>query len=328
MIYQEPDCIKRYENNPVITPKDIPYPCVHVYNPAACKVGEEYILILRIDNTEDPDFPRQCLGLARSRDGLHFTVEPKPVLTASLDEFGSINDPRVTFIDGWYYLTYCSDPGAPGLREEGIYLCIARTKDFYNWERVYKSEPDNRNAVIFPEKINGLYARLDRPFVRGYKKERGYDIWISYSPDMEFWGRHKLLLSHYDVPWGSHKIGPAAPPVRTEKGWLILFHGAEIIEPDGYYPQWKKGKATKLYRPGIMLLDLEDPSRIIGIRKDPLMEIVTDYEKDTSYRPNVIFPTGMIPEKDGTVKIYYGASDTTVALAIAKIDDLVNLCLE
>lgn len=221
MLYQEPDCILRYPRNPIITPRDIPYPCDRVYNPAACKAGDEYLLMLRVD---DKKGRRQCLGLAKSDDGINFKVEPEPVFTPSPEEFNNVNDPRLTFIDGWYYLTYCSDPTGERLREEGIYLCLARTKDFKHWERIYRSEPNNRNAVIFPEKINGLYARLDRPFRRAYRKEHGYDIWISYSPDMEFWGRHRLVLSHYDVEWGGHKIGPGAPPIKTEQGWLVIFH--------------------------------------------------------------------------------------------------------
>jgi len=273
----------------------------------------------------------ECLCLARSKDGYNFTVETEPILFPDKDDFGRLNDPRITYIDGWYYLTYCSDPGDEAGKYEGIYLCISRTKDFYNWEKVYKSEPDNRDAVIFPEKINGLYVRLDRPFRRGYKKENGYDIWISYSPDMEFWGRHSLLLSYLDVPWGSNKIGPATPPIKTDKGWLTLFHAAEIVQPDGYFPPWMwEGKPlgfTKVYRPGVMLLDLEDPSKIIGLYKYPLMEISADYELDTYFRPNVIFPCGIIEEPDGELKIYYGASDTHVAVATAKVNDLVDLCL-
>jgi beta-1,4-mannooligosaccharide/beta-1,4-mannosyl-N-acetylglucosamine phosphorylase len=216
------------------------------------------------------------------------------------------------------------------LREEGVYLCIARSKDLHHWERIYKSEPDNRNAVIFPRKIGGLYARLDRPFRRGYRAEHGYDIWISYSPDMEFWGRHKLVLSHYDVDWGHHKIGPSAPPVWTAEGWLTLFHGAEVdpggegwlpwINEEGPYP-------GKVYRTGVMLLDLNDPSKIIARREEPLMSAVAPYEMDPCYRPNTVFPCGMIEEESGGLKIYYGASDRHVALATVHKDDLLGWVL-
>jgi beta-1,4-mannooligosaccharide/beta-1,4-mannosyl-N-acetylglucosamine phosphorylase len=324
MRYQEPRCVSRCEHNPLLTPRDIPYPCDRVYNPAACKVNGEYVLILRI---QDSARGSQCLGLARSDDGVRFRVEPEPLLTPAPDEHGKINDPRITYIDGWHYLTYCSDPSAPDLREDGIFLCIARSRDLRKWERIYRSEPDNRNAVIFPEKINGLYARLDRPFRRGYKTEHGYDIWVSYSPDMEFWGRHRLVLSHRDVAWGHHKIGPGAPPIRTKKGWLTLFHGAEIASPaDGWAP-WARGGVTKVYRTGVMLLDLENPSKVVGRLEDPLMEITAPYEQEPSYRPNVIFATGAILEPDGEVKIYYGASDTSICLARARVDDLMALCV-
>lgn len=326
MRYQEPSCISRYSDNPVVTAEDVPYPCTRTYNPAVCKVDGRYAMIIR---TEDPGGdPEQALALGWSDDGYTFRVQEAPIMVPEASELGRLNDPRVTFIEGWYYLAYCSDPG-PQHKEEGIYLCIARSRDLQTWERFYRSEPDNRNAVIFPEKVDGLYARLDRPFRRGYQRENGYDVWISFSPDMEFWGRHHLVLSHRDVPWGSHKIGPAGPPVRTERGWLTLFHGAEIVDPaEAGVTAWAEGGVTKVYRAGVMLLDLEEPWKIIGIRRDPLLEITTDYEQDPDYRPNVIFPTGVVPEDDGTVRIYYGASDTTIAVAEARIDDLVSLCDE
>lgn len=324
---REAGCVVRHEENPILKPSDIPYRCDRVYNPAACRAGDESVLILR---TEAFSPLEQSLGLARSSDGVHFTVEPEPVLTPFPQDLGKMSDPRISFIDGWYYLTYCSDPSGRDLREEGIYLCIARTRNFREWEWVYSSEPDNRNAVIFPEKIGGLYARLDRPFRRGYRREHGYDIWISYSPDMEFWGRHRLVLSHYDVPWGSHKIGPGAPPIRTEEGWLVIFHGAEVVGPDSGWLDWPHSKDiyAKAYYAGVMLLDLKDPSKVVGRRLEPLLAPREPCELDPVYRPNVIFPCGALVEPDGEVKIYYGASDTTVCLATARLDDLVALCLE
>ena len=321
MIKMEAECIERFAGNPIITPQDVPFPCERVYNPAACMQGDDYVLILRVDQPDG----KQCLGLARSKDGIKFKIDREPVMVPDENEFGHLNDPRITFIDGWYYLTYCSDPDGERLREEGIYLCIARTRDFKSWERIYRSQPDNRNAVIFPEKINGRFVRLDRPFRRGYRAEMGYDIWLSESPDMQFWGKHKLLLSHYDVEWGSHKIGPAAPPVKTPAGWLVFFHGAFI--PEGENTGWKKwccGRC-KVYSAGLMLLDLNEPWKIKAIRKDPVLVPHTDYEMNPVYRPDVVFPCGIIPEADGTIKIYYGASDYSIALATAKIDDLLKL---
>ena len=318
----EVDCIIRYDGNPIITAEEIPYPCRHVYNPAACRQGDEIVLILR---TDQPD-GTQCLGLARSRDGIHFEIEPEPVLQPDAEELGHLNDPRVTYIDGYYYLTYCSDPQGENLRTEGIYLCIARSRDLKNWERIYRSEPDNRNAVIFPEKINGNYVRLDRPFRRGYRQEAGYDIWLSESPDMRFWGNHKLLLSHYDVAWGSHKIGPAVPPVKTPEGWLVFFHGAFLPEERESlgWKNWCCGNC-KVYSAGVMLLDLEEPWIIRARRALPVLTPRTDYEMDPIYRPNVVFPCGIITEENGDMKIYYGASDHSVAVAFSNVNALLDL---
>ena len=169
---------------------------------------------------------------------------------------------------------------------------MAATKDFRSFERFYYSEPDNRNAVLFPERINGLYARLDRPFTRWYLLDRAYDIWLSYSPDLRFWGEHRMVLSHEQVAWGNNKIGPGPQPIRTEQGWLVIYHGAEY--PDGTGTDWQK-----TYRAGVMLLDLEDPSRVIAQPTAPLMSPEADYETDPTRRPNVIFATGAIVEDDG-----------------------------
>jgi beta-1,4-mannooligosaccharide/beta-1,4-mannosyl-N-acetylglucosamine phosphorylase len=320
LIKSEVSCIKRYKNNPIITPADIPYPCKYVYNPAACRQGDDYILLLRVDQPGGT----QCLGIARSKDGINFKVDPDPVMRPNEEEKGQLNDPRITFIDDWYYLTYCSDPQGEKLRNEGIYLCIARSKDLKNWERIYKSQPDNRNAVIFPEKINGNYVRLDRPFRRGYRQEAGYDIWLSESPDMRFWGNHKLLLSHYDVIWGSHKIGPAAPPVKTPEGWLVFFHGAFIPEERNEWKTWSCSNC-KVYCAGVMLLDLEKPWIIKSIRKLPVLTPRTDYEMNPVYRPNVVFPCGVITEENGDMKIYYGASDHSIAVAFSNVYDLLRI---
>lgn len=321
--------VRRFGKNPILSPGDIPYGCERVYNPAACRFEGKIALVFRTDRPGST--PSQCLGLALSEDGCHFTVEPEPILTPSPEEFGNLNDPRVTFIDGWYYLAYCSDPSGPGLREEGIHLCIARSKDLRQWERIYRSQPDNRNAVIFPRKIGGLFARLDRPFRRGYRAEHGHDVWISYSPDMQFWGRHQLVLSHYDVAWGHHKIGPAAPPIWTPQGWLTLFHGAEA-DPggEGWLP-WRNEHGPypgKVYRAGAMLLDLADPGKILARRSEPLLSPEAPYEMDSSYRPNVVFPCGVIEEEDGELKIYYGASDTHIALAQIHRDELIEWVLQ
>jgi beta-1,4-mannooligosaccharide/beta-1,4-mannosyl-N-acetylglucosamine phosphorylase len=148
---------------------------------------------------------------------------------------------------------------------------------------------------------------------------------MSYSPDMKYWGDSRLLLAVEDVPFSNDKIGPGAPPIKTKYGWLTLFH-AVSIDPsrgkNGWEPKW-----TKCYSAGIMLLDLQDPSKILGYSKEPLLAPETQWETDSGYRTNVIFPGGLIAEEDGSVKIYYGASDTVECLATSDVESLVGLCL-
>lgn len=310
--------IRRYEKNPILTAKDIPYSCERCYNPAAVKFNGKYLLLVRVWG----EGRKESLALATSDNGYDFEVKSEPVMVPEEIDQGRLNDPRITKIDDTYYICYCSDP------ESGIKLGIAKTKDFEHFEKFYFSEPDNRNAVLFPERINGLYARLDRPFARQYFLDKGYDIWISYSPDMEFWGKHSLLLSHKDVPWGSNKIGPGPQPIKTNKGWLVIYHGAEMIEEDENAELITRGPGwPKIYRAGVMLLDLENPAKVTALPKAPLISPETNYEKDIAYRPNVVFPSGAIVEDNGEVKIYYGASDTSVAVATTTIDELLDFCL-
>jgi len=302
--------MRRDEHNPILTAEDVPYPCVRCFNPGATRFGDRYLLLVRTvaeDNSES-------LGLALSADGRHFVVEPEPALVPAERDRGRLNDPRITRIGESYYVCFCSDP------RDGIKIGIAATHDFRTFDKFYYSEPDNRNAVLFPETINGLYARLDRPFTRWYWLDRAYDIWISYSPDLRFWGEHRRVLSYRDVPWGNNKIGPGPPPIKTDRGWLVIYHGVE--HPDGTDTDWQK-----TYRAGVMLLDLDDPSRVIAQPKAPLMSPEADYETDPTRRPNVVFPTGAIVEADGEVKIYYGAGDRCVALATSTVDELLDFCL-
>ena len=307
------DVVKRYEGNPILTPEDVPYDCRQVYNSSVARTDDGYVMVLRIDQHR-PE-PYLFLGLARSVDGLNWTVEAEPLMEPEGVEENAVYDPRVTRIDDDYVICYASDTSV------GIRLGIAVTKDFKTVERKFLSEPDNRNAAVFPEKIGGRYCRLDRPFARIYETERPYDLWMSFSPDLVYWGDHKLVLRWQDVRWGSHKIGPGAPPIRTDAGWLTVFHGAELREPEGPN-HW-----NKTYRAGVMLLDLDDPSRIVGRCEDPILEPEPDvpYENE-GHRPKVIFPTGLIDMGNGHVRIYYGASDQVMAVATAKIDDLIALC--
>jgi beta-1,4-mannooligosaccharide/beta-1,4-mannosyl-N-acetylglucosamine phosphorylase len=221
-------------------------------------------------------------------------------------------------IDGVCYICFAADTAF------GIRGGIARTEDFSKFELMSLSPPDNRNMVLFPERVNGNYVRLERPFpVYGRHNEEIFDVWYAESPDLCFWGKHKLLLDACKVPFAKGKIGPAAPPVKTKAGWLTSFHAVQIVS-DHKLNSWH-GDWDKIYSAGLILLDLENPSKIIGFCKEAVLLPQENYELE-GFRGSVIFPGGMILEDSGEVKIYYGAADTVECVATAHVDDLIALC--
>ena len=168
--------------------------------------------------------------------------------------------------------------------------------------------------------------RLERPMPVYSTGGHFFDIWLSDSPDLAYWGNSRLVLSCRDVPFCNDKIGPGAPPLKTDAGWLVIFHSVDVDPArgkNGWEDAWRKR-----YVIGVMLLDLEDPSRVIGLCKVPLMAPEGPEEQIEGFRTNALFPCGMILEDDQTVRIYYSASDTVVRLATAKLDDLISLCTE
>jgi beta-1,4-mannooligosaccharide/beta-1,4-mannosyl-N-acetylglucosamine phosphorylase len=209
----------------------------------------------------------------------------------------------------------------------GVATC---SPDFREFGIKSISVPDNRNMVIFPEQIEldgqKVYARLERPMpVYGRHGRDRFDTWLSTSPDLVHWGNSKLVLGVEHVPWADDKIGPGAPPIKTDRGWLTTFHGVDRDDDNRGKNGWE-AKWTNRYAAGLMLLDLDRPWEVVGMCKTPLIAPETEWETSRGFRHNVIFPGGMIAEPDGTVKIYYGASDTVECLATAKIDDLLDLC--
>ncbi|WP_226393638.1 glycoside hydrolase family 130 protein [Ructibacterium gallinarum] len=321
--------IKKYDGNPILTATDVPYDVSLVFNAGVVKYKGKYVMIFRNDyGSSEADYlekglPGTNLGLAYSNDGIHWEVEKQPFLsqeTVKTEEVSRFYDPRLTVIDGELYICFAVDT------RHGIRGGIGKIHDLKEIEVLCMTAPDNRNMVLFPEKIGGLFTRLERPspvYGRGGKDR--FDIWCSQSPDLKFWGKETLVLGVEDVPFANDKIGPAAPPIKTQKGWLTTFHAVDRDNTRGKNG-WEN-KWTKRYTAGIMLLDLENPSKIIGISRDPLIAPELPYETDKGFRQNVIFPGGMILEENGEVKIYYGAADTVECLATAYIDDLLNLCL-
>jgi beta-1,4-mannooligosaccharide/beta-1,4-mannosyl-N-acetylglucosamine phosphorylase len=318
--------VKRWNNGaPILSKEHIPYEAECIFNAGAVKYQGRYVMIFRNDyryNGESEKFDHCSLGIAFSRDGINWEVEKRLFFTAGQmggPEVTKIYDPRLTIIGGVCYFCFAADT------KHGIRGGIARTEDFEHIEILSLSAPDNRNMVLFPEKTNGRFWRLERPFpVYSRSGVDRFDIWASASPDLCYWGETSLVLTVEDVPWANDKIGPGTPPVRTKKGWLILFHAVDRDRnrgKNGWEKTWQKR-----YCAGAALLDLDNPAKIIGLCREPLLAPETVWECDEGFRTNVIFPGALIAEDSGELKIYYGASDTVECLAVADVHEIAELC--
>jgi predicted GH43/DUF377 family glycosyl hydrolase len=278
-----------------------------VHNASVVKHNGTYIMLFRSHRRNG----RSIIGLAESEDGLNFRVRPEPFLTpaeeepfAVYEEYG-VEDPRLCFLDGEYFITYSA------YSRYGVRVALAKTSDFRRLERVSLiTQADCRNVVLFPEKIGGSYARLDRP----HTEISPWSIWISYSPDLVHWGDARVVLRPLAYHWDELKVGPGATPIKTAQGWLNIYHGV-FKTMDGV-----------VYRLGVALHDLEDPSRVLGVADDWILQPEDPWEI-TGYVHNVVFCCGAVAEDDGTVKIYWGGADTVICAGTASIADLVELCL-
>ena len=299
--------VRRYIKNPILTRDDVPYPVATVHNAGVVKFNDRYIMLFRSHRYNG----RSIIGRADSEDGFSFTVNPRPFLTpaargifAEYEEFG-IEDLRICPVEDDYLLTYSA------YSRHGVRIALARTRDFEQVERVALiTQADFRNAVIFPEKFGGRYARLDRP----HSEISPWSIWISYSPDLVYWGDSRVIMKPVLYHWDEMKIGPGAPPFKTDKGWLHIYHGVF------------KTMAGSVYRLGVALHDLNEPAKILGVSDRWILQPEDPWEV-SGYVPNVVFSCGAIPEGDGTVKIYWGGADTVMCVGTAIIDDLIGLCL-
>lgn len=339
--YKSAACIKKLAK-PILTKADIPYRSELVFNAGVVKFDGKYIMAFRNDHGATREEYEKKLsfisctdvGFAISKNGVDgWEVMSEPLIsfnttketpnlrgTPDLPYARRIYDPRLTVIEGELYMCLALDT-RNGIR--GLIVKVA--PDLKSYEIMTATVPDNRNMVLFPEKINDCFVRLERPFPLYGRRNHRFDIWLSRSPDMRYWGDSAVVFAAYDFPLCNDKIGPAAPPVRTDKGWLTLFHFVDIAEQGRGQDEWDKWW-NKRYCAGIMLLDLEDPTKIVGMSREPLIAPELSHETDHGYRTNVIFPGGMILEPDGEVKIYYGASDTVECLATANVNDLIALC--
>ena len=300
------DVFERFSQNPVLTPRDWPYPVNTVFNAGAVLAGTETVMLVRCEGRSGASH----LTVARSADGFtgwrvdeQPTYEPDPALP--LEQWGA-EDPRLVCLeelDGAFCVTYT------GYSPEGPGVCLALTRDF----RTFESHgmvfcPENKDAAVFPERLGGDWLMLHRPVAGGTA-----NIWLSRSPDLVHWGRHEPVLRARSGPyWDAGKIGLSAPPMRTDEGWLVLYHGV------------KHTCFGAIYRQGLALLDLDDPARVIGRTGDWIFAPREDYERMGDVG-NVVFCCGWTLV-DGEVRMYYGGADTCMAIATARLDDLLALC--
>lgn len=299
--------LTKYAQNPILTPADMPVEVLYTFNPGAIKYKDTYIMIL--DATTPDDIHR--LWIARSKDGYHFTPDAKPLPMPPVDPTHPelcTYDPRITKIGEEFVILYASD-----LFQNQVRIGILKTTDFETFERVATgSELGNRNGALFPEKIGGRYIRLDRPFGN---EQDPCSIWVSESPDLVFWGKSRPMTYKGKPFIDGFKMGAGAVPIQTPHGWLEIYHTVSTT-CNGF-----------IYRLKACLLDLEDPSVVLGYTKDFLLWPEHDYEMKGRVS-NVVFTCNAIPEPDGTLKIYYGAADTNIGLAEGNIEEMISLCLE
>ena len=301
--------LKRHPENPLINPLDFPYGNAEaVFNCGQTMLGDKTILLLSV-LLQDENGAR--IHVAESTDGIHFDIHEEPLMHGGMLEEPALRqmdshpiDTRVTKIDETYYIV------RPGQKAMDF---LFKTKDFLTCEFVdVIALGHNRVPCLFPEKIGGYYWKLDRPSFGNPPENRG-EIWISRSPDLVHWGHFRPMTKPF-MHWGSFKIGPT-PPIRTEKGWLEIIHGV------------KRNCSTARYSLGAMMLDLEDPTNIIGRMQGYILTPETDYEHQGRV-PDVVFTCGAIADLETRkLRVYYGGADTCIALATGDLDAIIDACL-
>jgi len=334
--------LKRAEENPILSPnRDIMWESEAVFNPGAVLKDNKVYLLYRAIGEYNTYISR--IGLATSMDGVHFERKNKnPIIEPhnSYDKW-ACEDPRITQVGDTFYITYVAlsqrirEGGKPTyeiIHNLNSQTALVTTKDFVEFHRhgiITPKNSDNRDVVIFPEKINGKFVILHRPhrwcknwFEDPKSKEIDVGIpvpfeelpqrpatWISYSPDLKDWSDHALLIrsSHE----GDEKTGPGAPPIRTDNGWLLIYHHVE-----------KNKKGRIIYTTKAALLDLKNPSKIIAKIPYPILSPKEKYEVSGDV-DNVVFPTGVLV-KDDKLFVYYGAADKNCGLATIELNEIID----
>lgn len=297
---------RREPTNPILTAEDLPYPANTVFNPGAARLADETVLLVRVEGMHGSS----VLHVARSADGISgWTFDPTPLLSpdggAHPEEIWGCEDPRLTWLperEEWAiaYTAYS---------RRGPLVSLALTRDFREVRRLGPvMPPEDKDAALFPRRFGGRWAMIHRPTpMRG-----GAHMWLSFSPDLRHWGDHALLLEAREGSWwDAGKIGLGPPPLETPDGWLVMYHGVRLTA------------AGAIYRAGLALLDLHDPTIVLRRGEDWVFGPREGYELSGDVH-QVVFPTGWtLDPATKELLLYYGAADTVVAVARAGLDEVM-----
>jgi predicted GH43/DUF377 family glycosyl hydrolase len=297
----------RYEKNPILTANDWPYAVHSVFNPGSTLLADGTTLLLcRVEDRRGLSH----LCAARSANGVDgWVIDPEPTLMPDPEnypeELWGIEDPRITFVPelGKYIIAYTA------FTRSGPGVALASTEDFKTFSRYgLVMQPDDKDAALFPRRINGDFALVHRPTT-----DTGAHVWLSMSPDLKNWGSHKLMLSaRKGAWWDANKIGLSPPLIETKEGWLMIYHGV------------RHTPAGCLYRLGLALFELEHPEHCLLRGDSWVFGPQAPYEREGDVG-NVAFPCGATLDPDGdTVRLYYGAADTSIALATGSVKRLLG----
>lgn len=301
-----PPLFRRYAGNPILKASDWPYPAHTVFNAGATRLADGTTLLLcRVEDRTGLSH----LCAARSVDGMTgWVIDQKPTLLSDPEshpeELWGVEDPRITFVKdiGKYAIAYTAfGKGGPG-------VSLALTKDFVTFERCgLVMQPDDKDAALLPRRIGGMYALVHRPIA-----DSGAHVWISYSPDLRSWGGHRMMLrARRGGWWDANKVGLSPPLIETEQGWLMLYHGV------------RSTASGALYRLGLALFDLDEPDKLLLRGDEWVFGPEAPYETHGDVG-NVAFPCGYTIADDGdTIRVYYGAADTCLAMATGSIRELL-----
>jgi len=307
----EPELFHRHPGNPILTAEDWPYPVNAVFNPAAAKLEGEHILLARVEDRRGISH----LAVARSADGVGgWSVDPDPLLTPD-DEVASeqwgFEDPRAVWVeelDRWVITCTAYGPAGPA-------VFLATTEDFTTVERYgIVRHPEDKNAALLPHRIDGRWVLLHRPKTQ-FGGAHG-EILLSRSDDLVSWSAPEQVLQPRDGAWwDSLRIGIGPPPLHTDHGWLLVYHGV------------KQTVAGDIYRVGLALLDLDEPTHVLHRLPDWIMAPLAPYERIGDV-PNVVFPCGLLHDRaSDDLRLYYGAADSSICLATARLGELLDTVL-